>query len=35
MSDILYYIAEHPFYCLFLLGVVVLAWGEGHFQVVQ
>lgn len=32
MSGILHYIAEHPFYCLFLLGVVVLAWGVGPFS---
>ena len=32
MSDILYYIVEHPFYCLILLGVVVLACGLGPFS---
>ena len=32
MSDILHYIVEHPFYCLILLGVVVLACGLGPFS---
>ena len=32
MSDILYYIAEHPFYSLFLLGIVVLAFGLDSFS---
>ena len=32
MSDILYYIAEHPFYSLFLLGIVVLAFGLAPFS---
>ena len=32
MSDILYYIAEHPFYSLFLLGIVVLSFGLASFS---
>ena len=32
MSDILQYIVEHPFYCLILLGVVVLACGLSPFS---
>ena len=32
MSDILHYIAEHPFYSLFLLGIVVLAFGLAPFS---
>ena len=32
MSDILHYIVEHPFYCLIILGVVVLACGLGPFS---
>lgn len=32
MSDILHYIAEHPFYGLFLLGIVVLAFGLAPFS---
>ena len=32
MSDILHYLAEHPFYSLFLLGIVVLAFGLAPFS---
>lgn len=32
MSDILHYIAEHPFYSFFLLGIVVLAFGLAPFS---
>ena len=32
MSDILHYIAEHPFFSLILLGIVVLAFGLAPFS---
>ena len=32
MSDILHYIVEHPFFCIILLGVVVLACGLAPFS---
>jgi len=32
MSDILHYIAEHPFFSLILLGIIVLAFGLAPFS---
>ena len=32
ISDILHYIAEHPFFSLILLGIIVLAFGLAPFS---